>query len=78
MPRSSVGALFAFKIPAAFEGAASFFLARTEKLFKRDHLRLMTPCLRVWQKKEKLLIQSRVSGQFIDQWFSNITNQLHI
>lgn len=25
LPRSSVGALFAFKIPATFEGAASFF-----------------------------------------------------
>lgn len=58
LPRSSVGALFAFKIPANF--ARCFFFWREPKsLFKPTHLRLMiSSILTKKKKKEKLLIQS--------------------
>lgn len=48
LPRSSVGALFAFKIPANF-----FFWREPRSLFKPTHLRLMISSILTKKKKKR-------------------------
>lgn len=50
LPRSSVGALFAFKIPANF-----FFWREPRSLFKPTHLRLMISSILTKKKKGKII-----------------------